>query len=157
MLDSWRSTAPHGRPYEPFGAERLPPPYAAELEYTAFALEQFRQRADRDGASLVILATHHLRPGELLLDRMRAIADALRIPVISLYDSIVRRGGRVRDARWRHDPHRTPAGHQWAAEALLEHLWLHPDVCTREPLSDAPPGTLPAARASPRPYSERRP
>ena len=148
LLDSW-PLATLRRVHEPFEAERLPPPYAAELEYTVFALAQFRQRADRDGASLVILAIHHLRPGEPLFDRMRAIADALRIPVISLYDWIVRQGGRVRDAHWRHDEHWTPAGHQWAAEALLEHLRLHPDVCTREPLSDAPPGTLPAMPISP--------
>ena len=114
-----------------FAADPLPQPYAAELEYTAFALEQFRQRADRDGASLVILATHHLRPGEPLFDRMRAIADGLRIPVVSLYDHVVRRGGRIRDARWRHDYHWTPAGHQWAAEALLEHLRRNPDTCAR--------------------------
>ena len=119
--------------HELFAAERLPPPYAAELEYTAFALDQFRRRADRDGASLVILATHHLRPGEPLFDRLRAIADELRIPVVSLYDHIVRRGGRVRDAHWRHDHHWTPAGHQWAAEAILEHLRRRPDVCARAP------------------------
>ena len=118
---------------ELFAAEQLPPPYAAELEYTAFALEQFRRRADRDGASLVILATHHLRPGEPLFDRLRAIAGELRIPVVSLYDHVVRRGGRVRDAHWRHDDHWTPAGHQWAAEAILEHLRLRPDTCARGP------------------------
>ena len=119
--------------HELFAADPLPPPYAAELEYTAFALDQFRRRADRDGASLVILATHHLRPGEPLFDRLRAIADELRIPVVSLYDHIVRRGGRVRDAHWRHDHHWTPAGHEWAAEAILEHLRRRPDVCARAP------------------------
>ena len=123
-----------------FAADPLPPSYAAELEYTAFALEQFRRRADRDGASLVILATHHLRPGEPLFDRLRAIAGELRIPVVSQYDHIVRRGGRVRDAHWRHDYHWTPAGHQWAAEAILEHLRRRPDVCARGPRRTPAPG-----------------
>ena len=125
--------------HELFAAEQLPPPYAAELEYTAFALEQFRHRADRDGAALVILATHRLRPESRLFDRMRAIADELRIPVVSLYDHIVRRGGRVRDAHWRHDGHLNPAGHQWAAEAILEHLRRRPDVCARGPRRTPPP------------------
>ena len=124
-----------------FAADPLPPPYAAELEYTVFALDQFRRRAERDGASLVILAIHHLRPGEPSFDRLRAIAGELRIPVVSLYDHVVRRGGRVRDAYWRHDYHWTPAGHQWAAEAILEHLRRRPDVCARGPRR-----TTPAAR-----------
>ena len=131
--------------HELFAAEQLPPPYAAELEYTVFALEQFRRRADRDGASLVILATHHLRPGEPLFDRMRAIADELRIPVVGLYGHIVRRGGRVRDAHWRHDYHWTPAGHQWAAEAIFEHLRRRPDTCARGPRRTPTPAAREAA------------
>ena len=123
-----------------FAGEQLLPPYAAELEYTAFALDQFRHRADRDGAALVILTNHDLRPGEPLFDRVRAIAGELRIPVVSLYDHIVRRGGRVRDAHWRHDGHWNPAGHQWAAEAILEHLLRRPDVCARGPRRTPAPG-----------------
>ena len=131
--------------HELFAADPLPPPYAAELEYTAFALDQFRRRADRDGASLVILATHHLRPGEPSFDRLRAIAGKLRIPVVSQYDHIARLGGRVRDAHWRHDPHWTPAGHEWAAEAILEHLRRRPDVCARGPRRPPPPASREAA------------
>ena len=130
---------------ELFTADPLPRPYAAELEYTAFALEQFRRRADRDGAAPVILATHHLRPGEPLFDRLRAIADELRIPVVSLYDHVVRRGGRVRDAHWRRDYHWTPAGHEWAAEAILEHLRRRPDVCARGPRRTPTPASREAA------------
>ena len=149
VLDAFaRRDWPAGMPfdlYELFAPVPLPPPYAAELEYTAFALEQFRRRAERDGAALVILATHHLRPGEPLFDRLRAIAGELRIPVVSLYDHIVRRGGRVRDAHWRHDYHWTPAGHQWAAEAIFEHLRRHPDVCARGPRRTPTPAAREAA------------
>ena len=140
-----RREIPAGLLYEIFAADPLPPPYAAELEYTAFALEQFRRRADRDGAALVILAAHHLRPGEPLFDRLRAIAGKLRIPVVSLHDHVVGRGGRIRDAHWRHNSHWSPAGHQWAAEAILEHLRRHPDVCARGPRRTPPPAAREAA------------
>ena len=57
------------------------------LQYTAFALEQFKQRADRDGAKLVILASHMLKThGTLLFERMSKIAAALDIPVIDQAD-----------------------------------------------------------------------
>ena len=44
------------------------------------------------------------------------------IPVIDQGDFIDRQGGDLRDARWAHDCHWNPTGHQWAAQALLEYL-----------------------------------
>ena len=45
------------------------------------------------------------------------------------HDYIVRRGGEVRNARWPHDGHWNAAGHEWAAEALLQHLQRNPEIC----------------------------
>ena len=39
------------------------PPFIEDaLQYTRFALEQFKECADQDGASLVILASHSTSP-----------------------------------------------------------------------------------------------
>ena len=99
-------------------------------EIATMALAGFKGRADRDGVALVVLATHHFggadsTPSTLL----RGMADPLGIPVIGQHDWIVRSGGRVEDANWRHDHHWSPQGHQWAAEALFDWLRRHPEVC----------------------------
>ena len=108
----------------------LPPFYEDALQYTRFALEQFKQRADRDGAELVILATHTLKtPGTHMFERMSEMAATLGIPVIDQADYILRKGAALSDAWWPHDYHWSPAGHQWAAEALLEYIGQRPDVC----------------------------
>ena len=100
------------------------------LQYTAFALEQFKQRADRDGAKLVILASHMLKThGTLLFERMSKMAATLDIPVIDQTDYILRQGYKLTDAHWPHDGHWNPAGHRWAAEALLEYIKEHPAIC----------------------------
>ncbi len=57
------------------------------------------------------------------------MAGPLGIPVISQYDWITRSGGRIGDADWPHDAHWTPQGHRWAAEAILDWLRRHPEVC----------------------------
>ena len=108
-----------------------PPVFEDALDYTAFALEQFEERADRDGVRLVILASHVVKNAEaagihLALDEMAA---TLGIPVIDQADYILRQGARLADAQWPHDGHWSPAGHQWAAEALLEYLDGHRAVC----------------------------
>ncbi len=108
----------------------LPPFFEDALQYTRFALEQFQQRADRDGAALVILGTHTLKtPGTRIFERMSEMAATLGIPVIDQADYILRQGARLSDARWPHDYHWNPAGHQWAAEALLEYIEQRPEVC----------------------------
>ena len=101
------------------------------LEGTAFALDLFKERTDRDGASLVILATQTMRSrgGGYVFNRLSALAEERDIPVIDQYDYIIRQGGRIEDAHWSHDEHWNVTGHRWAAEALFEYLKQHPETC----------------------------
>ena len=110
-------------------APELAPVFQEALALMGFALDQFVERTRRDGAALLILATHELRGRAF--DRLHALAAARDIPVINQRDYIVGRGGRLRDAHWTRDGHWNPAGHQWAAEALLEHLRRNPGICRR--------------------------
>ena len=117
-----------------------------------FALEQFKMRADRDGAALAILTTHEMgHPGDGRSEWLNAVAEARGIPVISLYDHVVRRGRKVSDGLWPHDKHWNPTGHGWVAEALFEWIERHRDVCdVRQPShpgagdSAMPPLSMPA-------------
>lgn len=99
---------------------------------TGIALDQFKQRTDRDGARLVILATHTLGTrGDPPFDGLRRLASARGIPVLDQYAHVMRQGNVEDDARWPHDYHWSPAGHQWAAEVVLEYLQRNRDVCRR--------------------------
>ena len=121
----------------------LPPVYEDALDFTAFALDQFRERADRDGAALVILSTHGMGTrGDLAFDRLTALAEPRGIPVIDYNDYVLRQGAVPwRDATWAHDGHWNVAGHQWAAEVLLEYLKQNQEICTtrKRPTSPPPP------------------
>ena len=130
LLDDWQSMQ---WPFisDMFMEERLPPVYEEALEYTAFGVEQFKSRADRDGAQLTILSASDYMGtrGDPQFDRLNAIAEASGIPLISQYDYMVKQGYNVQDSRWRHDGHWNANGHQWAAEAFLEWLKENQDVC----------------------------
>ena len=117
-----------------FARSPLSPLYAEALEYTAFALGQFRERAARDGAAAVILASHNMKThGQTaLFDRIQEAAAAQGIPVIDQSDYLRRQGGKPTDAQWRHDYHWNEQGHQWAAEALLEWIKENQEVCGPE-------------------------
>ena len=141
LLEGWRPTTRSrlGRPSK--STQDLPPVYEDALDFTAFALDQFRERADRDGAALVILSTHYMgtrgAPG---FDRLTALAEPRGIPVIDYNDYVLRQGAVPwRDAAWAHDGHWNVAGHQWAAEVLLEYLKRNQEICTMRKSPTSPP------------------
>ena len=113
-----------------FRRPQLPPALAVGLDYTAFGFAEFRRRAERDGFALVLLATDAVgTEGMPMFDRLRQLADAADIDVVSLYDHILRQGGTLEQARWPHNSHWSPAGHRWAAEALFDYVRDRPGVC----------------------------
>ena len=114
--------------------ERTQPPVIRDaLDVTRFALDQFRQRAERDGAALVILANYNLlgagSPWFALVQELATEVKGGGDSVISQHDYIVSVGGESREAHWAHDGHWNAAGHRWAAEAILEWLKRNPEVC----------------------------
>ena len=130
LLDGWRYAAPQHL-NDGFMKANLSPIYRQALEFTAFALDQFKERARRDGASLIILATHRVAEhGERIFHRLSAMAEARDIPVINQWDYVVRRGGSAAQAIFAHDGHWNALGHQWAAEALLHWLKRNQWVCS---------------------------
>ena len=141
LLDGWRPTTREGIDDTFLHTQDLPPVYEDALDFTGFALDQFRERAARDGAALVILSTHSMRTGSALgFDHLTALAETRGIPVIDQYDYILRQGADPgRDATWAHDGHWNAAGHQWAAEALLEYLKQNQEICTMRKRPTAPP------------------
>ena len=111
----------------------LPPVFQDAVDYTAFALDEFKARADRDGARLVILSSYTMESrGDPLFDRMSAMAQERGMPVIDQYAYIKRQGYKMEDARFKHDFHWSANGHLWAAEALMEWIERNPDVCGDE-------------------------
>ena len=144
LLGGWRPTT-REHINDPFlYARDLPAIHEDALDFTAFALDQFKERADRDGAALVILSSHYIGTrGDLPFDRLAALTEPRGIPVIDYNDYVLRQGAEPRrDTRWEHDSHWNAAGHRWAAEALIEYLEQNQDICTmRKSPTSPPPGT----------------
>ena len=115
----------------------LESPCRDAFDFLGFALESFQQMAQRDGASLVVLATDSLwtypkskeatDQGYHIL--VRKLTEARGIPLIDLYDYVLRQGRRIEDGRFALDGHWNVQGHQWVAEALLEYLERNQSVC----------------------------
>ena len=150
LLDGWRPVSFGNVPmrstdddtpsyFALFARNDGPPFYTEALAFTAFALDEFKKRADRDGAALVILATHRMSYfGGSTLSRLIEIAADRDIPIIDHGGFIRRQGGDLDDAHWHHDSHWNPAGHQWAAEALLEYLKQNQDICGKRATRSGP-------------------
>ena len=116
-------------PEEWLQQEHPPPVHHEALDALRFALEQFRERAERDGAALVILATQrfqNVRAG--LSPPIRTFVGGV-IPIIDQRSHFRAEGLRNRDMRWDNDIHWNAVGHHWAAVAILEWLRQNPEVC----------------------------
>ena len=131
LLDVWRPGERVFIEHHHLAEEYLPPIYEDALEYTAFGIDQFKRRADRDGVRLAILsATADMGTrGDPQFDRLNAIAETRGIPVISDYDYIVRQEHDEWNGRWDANIHWNATGHQWVAEAILEWLKENQEVC----------------------------
>lgn len=130
FLQGWTPTT-YGDLFPRLVESDLPPAFEDALEYTKFALEQFKRRADSDGANLIILTTHKMKTtGNPYFDRLYAMAEELNIPVINQHDYIIGIGADPMNANWKHDFHWNKNGHRWAAEALLEWLRDNQGVCS---------------------------
>ena len=114
-----------------FKEESLPPALEEGLEYTAFGIEQFKRRADRDGARLAIMATpvYMGSRGDPQFERLSAIAEALGIPIISDHAYNIWYEHDPWEGILRIDGHWNPTGHQWVAAAVLEWLKANRGVC----------------------------
>lgn len=111
-------------------SENPPPVFKEALEFTGFALDEFKRRADQDGVHLIILAVHHVGDSRNpFRTTLNDLATTRGIPVLSQHDHILRQGGAIEDANWPYDGHWTPTGHQWAAEVLLDYLKQNPALC----------------------------
>ena len=103
------------------------------MEFTAFGLDQFKARADRDGAALVVLTTYMVRmrdnEGEPFFAILNAMAGERGVPVIDQHEYILRQGMDIRDVHWERDHHWNADGHRLAAEAVLEWLGKNRWVC----------------------------
>ena len=111
------------------------------LAFTAFALDRFKERADRDGAALVVLAAWDAwGSNDPVLNTLRALARERGIPVLHEGDYDYVDGVFPTDARFALDSDvRGVARHRMAAEALLAWLAEKRHVCDGARRGQAPP------------------
>lgn len=112
-----------------FWRRELPPLFQDAVTLTRHALEEWKQRADRDGFRLVVVATENLtRPGAdavsdgtLYLKRFEQIAEDTGIPFFDLAPTFAKQSNRAAGF-WKYDSHWSPQGHRWAADAIYQFL-----------------------------------
>ena len=139
LLSDWQFDGRVAELDHTFYDEALPKVFRDALDYTEFALSEFRSRVEGNGGRLVVLATSEMgkqpvgREGPInwQMERLNAIAQRVGIPVIDQRRYIVGRGGDPDQARFRNDGHWSPKGHEWAAEAILAYLKSGANVCGR--------------------------
>lgn len=112
-----------------FNAKRkLPPAFSNALRFTRFSFQEFKRRAARDGFRLLIYATYNVTGG--FLQRLRDMARAEGIDLVSQADYLIENKLDPAKARWKHDAHWSPQGHIWAARQLADYF-REQSVCAK--------------------------
>ena len=118
---------------EMFFAKEMPPVFEDAEAITDHVVGLFAEAAKRDGFRMLIAAIppcsetpwwgrrHRELVDRGMLVRLERIAARHGLPLLDLAPAFARRGD-LRAAHWRHDPHWSPTGHRWAAEAITELL-----------------------------------
>ena len=102
-------------------------------DFTAFGIDRFKERADRDGVAFLILFVEEMNSTyEWAAEALKEMARERGVPLIDLHAYIARQGRDIRESRFAHDIHWNATGHLWAAEALLEWLARNRHACGAE-------------------------
>ena len=100
--------------------QALPPAAGQALRFTEFAFGEFKRRAERDGAHLVVLGAYDIQGPTLA--RFREILGRVGVPFLSQRDYLLNRGEQLDKAHWPSDIHWSPQGHRWAAQQLADYF-----------------------------------
>jgi hypothetical protein len=117
-----------------FFEKELPPAFERAIEYTGFALAEFKRRVEADGGRLVVLAASNVRgrgnaDADLFFERLRALTDRLNVDVLDQYAWLAERSEAPATVQFRHDGHWNARGHEVAAEMVVDYLARHGDAC----------------------------
>lgn len=116
-----------------FVKEQLPPAFEEAVVITGYALDQFKERGERDGFDLILLTTSGVSTidggKQAMFNRIYKLANERGIPVVDQYEYLVSNGFRYNDVSFPHDAHWNQLGHQTAADALWEYFEANPSIC----------------------------
>lgn len=134
IFDDWEPSTVLSR-MEKEMLDQSAPAFREAFEYTAFALEEFKRRTERDEAELVVIAESTTMGGQrggggAWFKLLMSITESKSIPLLSMYDYVVERGGDPAEVSLTHDVHWSSAGHEYAAEVLFEYLKQNEEICT---------------------------
>lgn len=111
----------------------LPPAFEEAVLTTGYALDQFKERSERDNFELIILVNYGVSTlggdNPNMYNRIKHLAEMRGIPLVDQYSYMISKGLGYSDVTFPHDAHMSFIGHQTSAEALLEYFRAHPNTC----------------------------
>lgn len=118
-----------------FTRDELPPAFEDAISVTGYALDQFKERGEKDNFKLIILTSfsvkyiEHGEDQKKYFNRVLDLANERDIPLVDQYDFIISKGLNLDEVFFQHDGHLNVLGHQTAADALWEYFQVHPEIC----------------------------